>query len=544
MRHRELLIVLILAIPTIWALTVPGFYGASDDMHVAWLQQMDKAIKMAQFPPRYVPDLSFGFGYPLFNFIFPLPYYLGEVFHLLGWSLVDSIKLVFGFSLMGGALTMYWLARKLSGNFWIALAASVIYTYAPYRATDVYDRGAIGESLAFVFMPLVVLSIMAIDKQKHKLDRAWVGLGGLSLTALILTHNIVAYMFTPLVVVLGLVHLRKRLGAWLSIFGLGLLGSIYFWWPAVKESGLMKYDTVFNFIDHFPTLRQLFLPFWGYGASVPGPYDGMSFYIGWVNILLLLFLIIFLLINGLKDLKKISFFWWWLVGLIVISLFLMNFRSTWWWKNIPLLAYFQFPWRFLTLVIFGTSISVVLAVKWKFYKLLAIGLIVISMGLNYYKFRPHDFLGRMDNYYINRYIPVPVPSEEYKTLAEEYLRLPKVTKTRPTNLYPRISGSGGKIEIIKLGNDLETVFRLVSDTSVVIDYNKYFFPGWRVSVDGKSIKIGAGQPYGQINFAVPAGSHLVSVNFGEPGYKIILDILSLISLLTAIGLSLGFRKNK
>ena len=73
-----------LALPAAFSLFVPGFFGASDDLHIGWLYEMDKAIKMLQIPPRFVPDLSFGFGYPLFNFVFPLPFYIGEVFHLLG----------------------------------------------------------------------------------------------------------------------------------------------------------------------------------------------------------------------------------------------------------------------------------------------------------------------------------------------------------------------------------------------------------------------------------------------------------------------------
>src|SRR3972149_4491785 len=94
------LIVLILSLPAIWALFVPGFFGASDDLHIAWLQQMDGAIRAGQFPPRFVPDLSFGFGYPLFNFVFPLPFYIGEALHLIGLSFVDAIKGVFLFSIM------------------------------------------------------------------------------------------------------------------------------------------------------------------------------------------------------------------------------------------------------------------------------------------------------------------------------------------------------------------------------------------------------------------------------------------------------------
>ena len=64
----------LLIIPAVWALFVPGYYGASDDIHMAWLHEFHKTLMLFQIPPRFVPDLSYGFGYPLFNFVFPLPF--------------------------------------------------------------------------------------------------------------------------------------------------------------------------------------------------------------------------------------------------------------------------------------------------------------------------------------------------------------------------------------------------------------------------------------------------------------------------------------
>src|SRR3989338_3004547 len=142
-------VILALSIPAVWALLVPGFYGASDDLHIAWLQQMDKIIKMGQIPPRFVPDLSFGFGYPLFNFVFPLPFYIGEIFHILGLTLVDSIKGVFFISIPLSGIFMYLLLREFTKNRF-AFIGAMLYVYAPYRAVDIYIRGAIGEAFVFV----------------------------------------------------------------------------------------------------------------------------------------------------------------------------------------------------------------------------------------------------------------------------------------------------------------------------------------------------------------------------------------------------------
>ena len=49
---------------------------------------------------------------------------------------------------------------------------------------------------------------------------------------------------------------------------------------AVEGSGL--------YANHFVYLHQLFYSPWGYGLSVPGPNDGMSFALGWSHLLLAL----------------------------------------------------------------------------------------------------------------------------------------------------------------------------------------------------------------------------------------------------------------
>ena len=135
MKIKEILILLLLIVPASLALFHPGFFGVSDEMHVGWQQQMSQSIGQGQIPPRYADDLSFDFGYPLFNFISPLPYYLGEMFHLTGLSYVYSIKAIFIFSLFAGALAMYILSRHLSNGI-IGMATAVLYTYTPYRSNE------------------------------------------------------------------------------------------------------------------------------------------------------------------------------------------------------------------------------------------------------------------------------------------------------------------------------------------------------------------------------------------------------------------------
>src|SRR3989339_2149703 len=180
------LIVLIISLPAVRYLFINGFFGVSDDLHIGWLYEMDRVIKMLQFPPRYVPDLSYGFGYPLFTFVYPLPFYIAEIFHLIGLSLVNSVKLVFGLSVPVSMYFMYKLLRVyMKEDF--SLAGAVLYVYAPYRSLEFFVRGTIGEITAFVFFPLIILAI--IKNKPYIL--------ALSFAGLILSHNIMAYMFMP-----------------------------------------------------------------------------------------------------------------------------------------------------------------------------------------------------------------------------------------------------------------------------------------------------------------------------------------------------------
>lgn len=525
-----------LLIPACWAFFVPGFYGASDDIHIAWLYEMHKTFFAGKFPPRFVPDLSFGFGYPLFEFVFPLPFYIAEVFHLLGLTLVDSIKALFFISIPLSFLFMYLLLRQFSSRS-VGIAGASLYIYAPYRAVDLYVRGAIGEVVSFIFLPLIILSIIKINTLKNL---RWVGIGGIATASLVLSHNIAAYMFLPAAVLLILLQFFFTSGkrafaakSFLMIF-MGFLVSIYFWLPAVVESGLMKYDTVFNFVDHFPTFRQLITSYWGYGASVPGPGDGISFFLGTANILVAVLGLIIAISSWSRLQKDVKPILIWAAISIAVSIFLMNYRSIFLWNHIPLLPYFQFPWRFLIMTTFAIPLLIIVFEKFQ-AKLPIAAVIIILIAITGGKdFRPQDFLGRQDSYFLNRYIPNPVASEEYKKTREEYLRLPKNTQIRPDRNYPLVS-SDAAFELNKI-NDLDSIIEVNTGKESKLDYNKYFFPGWVASIDGQRTEITAGQPFGQITINVPPGFHSVKIVFEETNFRKLTDAISLGSFLVSLGM--------
>lgn len=528
-------IILFFSIPAVWALLVPGFYGASDDLHIAWLQQMDKIIKMGQIPPRFVPDLSFGFGYPLFNFVFPLPFYIGEIFHILGLTLVDSIKGVFFISIPLSGIFMYLLLREFTKNRF-AFIGAMLYVYAPYRAVDIYIRGAIGEAFVFVFLPLIILSIIKIKNSK---GWKWIGLGAMAVASLVLSHNITAYMFFPFVALFFFLQFFTTVERWsfflksILMFFLGILGSLYFWLPALLESSNFKYDTVFNFSDHFPTIKQLITPYWGYGGSVAGPGDGISFFLGGGNLLVIVIAGLLFILKWKEVSKQNKALLIWAFGALVTAFFLMNYRSTFIWNNLPLLPYFQFPWRFLILVTFFIPLLVVILEKLKYKKVFYIIVLALIIFPTWIFFRPQDFLGRQDDYYLNRYIPTPFASSEYLKIQEEYLRLPKATEKRPDRNFPLLFPEDGLKRLNKV-NDLKLVFEFQLEKERLINLSKYYFSGWQATIDGKSVEVFAGKPYGQVSILMPAGSHKAEIYFRETNFRNLLNFASLGAFLVSL----------
>lgn len=528
------LVILVLSIPAVRYLFVNGYFGVSDDLHIGWLFEMDRVIKMFQFPPRYVPDLSFGFGYPLFTFVYPFPFYIAEMFHVAGFSLVNSVKLVFGLSIPLSMYFMYKLLRVyMEEDF--SLAGAVLYVYAPYRALELFVRGTIGEIVAFVFFPLIILSFIKITSKEYSLK--WVGIGGLSVAGLILSHNIMAYMFMPfliLLVVCRILFLNKEkiqsAKRSLTAVLLGLTTSIYFWFPAIFESRLMKYDTVFNFYDHFPALKQFVTPYWGYGASVPGNYDTMSFYMGMTGIVLVgVGLVLFLIKNKVfnKDEKVLI---GWAIFIILVSVFMMNFRSAFVWRTIPLLPYFQFPWRFLAMFTLVSPLFILVLSKFKWMRVASYLVMFFAIFLNFNYFKTSEYLGRLDDYYINRYIPLPSASPEYLKTSEEYLRLPKENEERPSKVYPRAYTINTSVDLkIEEVNALDSIITSESEIDFVLNYAKYNYPGWEVKVDGKNVPIISGKPFGQISFLVPSGKHVIEVKYKESQMRLVFNLVSLVS---------------
>jgi hypothetical protein len=276
--------------------------------------------------------------------------------------------------------------------------------------------------------------------------------------------------------------------------------------------------------DHFPFLKQLIIPSWGYGSSVWGVGDEISFQVGIVNLVVIAFTIV-LLIKQRKS-KNINF----RISLLSLlfffaTVFMMNIRSLFIWNLIPFTNFIQFPWRLLSLTTFFTAFLagfVVNSLRQK--KLSTILLVSTSILLVFSYFRPSKTTFKTDDEYLKLFFSNPQYSEDYLQLPNWTSRKPAAV---PTSRFFAINADIEETEISKIHWRAE----IVAHEETEVYANVLAFPGWAVDVDGEAVVTYPGEPYGQLIFEIGKGTHQVELNWEETKLRLLADLISLGSLL-------------
>ncbi len=534
---KKLLIVIslvLLTLPTILPFFNSKFFYTQDYIFIARLNQISVALSDGSFPVRWAPDLRY--GEPTFNYYAALPYYLGALIHLIGINFIWVAKVLFILSSMISAITMFIFAQKLFGlpdrqaGQKGAFLTTALYVYAPYRAVDLYVRGALSEAWAFVFFPLIFYTALLLS-EKATLKR--IGFLALSLSGLFLTHNVATIMFLPFFA-LFIFYLilkqnnRKLIFPVLISLGLALGLSAFFLLPAVFERDLIqtKYLTVgyFDFRAHFVAIPQFFSTFWGYGSSLWGLDDGLSFQVGLAN-WITLFLAVILGFIHRKDKKVLGLFGF--LGLsFTLSLFLQHNRSAFIWEAIPLMAFIQFPWRFLAISIFiaavaGGAITVYLKEKLRFVYIILFIFIILSPILY---FKPQKYV---DDSFFEKFLNKEIMKKGVD-LTKDYLPIWVQTTDGIALNYPE--AETGRVEVSrfeKKTNLASAQMRVLEDS--IIEVPITYFPGWVVLANGKEVQMENPAKRGVIRFKLAKGNYNLEFKFKDTPVRMIANIISLFS---------------
>lgn len=486
-------ILVLMLIPTFFMLIRPGYFWMQDDLQAFRVLEMFKCFQDLQLPCRWVPDPGYQYGYPQFIFYPPSVYYIGAVLHLLGIPIIDSVKLLFVVGFILSAVGMYGFINSWLGK-WPAVVSALVYTYVPYKALEVYVRGALSEFWSLVIFPFIFWAILSICQRP-----GWrkVGFLALAMALLLLTHNLMTVIFMPFVAVWAIywlywsrsISVAMKIGVGLSL-GIGL--ALWFSLPVVVEKQFAHLETLvggyFDYRAHFVDIKRLFFSnHWGYGSSGLNQDNDLSLSVG-IGQWMLAAIAVVLGIIKRKD-KKISGAIFLLAILSLMSAFMIHQKSSFIWSMIPSLEFMQFPWRFLGINIFVNSILAGLGVylvmkinlKWAYwYGVIAI---LLVFGLTIGFFHPKEWypIGDSDKFSgklwekqltisIFDYLPI-------------YAKYPPVHKAPD---YPEVLEGSVVFDNYHKGSNFQTSKFEVTQ-SAVLRLPIYDFPGMTVYVNGQRI---------------------------------------------------------
>lgn len=539
----------------------PGFFPMHDAQQIVRLSELDRALSGGQLPVRWVENLGFGYGYPLFNFYPPLTYYLGEIFHLgLNLGLIDSTKLVWGVALLGSALTMYFLARNFFGRLG-GLVSAVFYLYAPYHAVDAYVRGAQSELFSFVWLPLILLFSHKTITTK---SWGWGSLTGLVLGLLMLTHPLVFLPFSALFILWTIFFLSREklsLGVILKSLVLPLILAAgltaFFWLPSLAEKKFTLVDQLLiknlaSYKIHFVCPNQLWESQWGFGGSVSGCLDGLSFRLGKLHLLsvsLSLLLAAYLYITKRKIQTTVVV----IAGLLftVSALMVLPFSKPIWDALTPL-WYLQFPWRFLEFAALFSSLlagSVLMAVRHQLLKILIALVMTTTVLVTSAKlFSPKElYLWAKDadlaSESESRWV-VSSTSFEYMfkdtatkmsdlgtvlvDISKDEVVNEKFVVTNGDFVVSKSSFTADKFSISGAGT-------IASQLRININY----FPGWLVWLNGEEMTFSHQNKLSLITVNIPPGSHRITGQFTNTPVRLFGNFVTLVTIGLLVGINYG-----
>jgi len=512
-----------------------GWYASHDGIfHIYRTEEALSMLKFKEFPLRWAGNFDQGFGMPLFTFVYPLPYYITSIISYFTSSIL-AVKILTILAYLSGGLGIFKLFQK-KGSL-LAFTLALIYLMTPYQFLNIFVRGALGEILALGIIPWVLYSFSSLAENNSKLK--WYH--PIPLALLLVAHNFLGILFS--IFFIGYVLFQKNhksqafIGLLLS-FGL----ASFFLIPMIGEKNMLySYihpDLNFRFDQHFVYFKQLIYSKWDYWYSLPGPDDGMSFQLGFVQIFLVITGIVFTIFNRKRTPLGI-----YLVIAYLGSIFLMLSRSFPIWHVIPILQSIQFPWRFLFMSTILTPLlafPMLLALsKKKYFPYLLVGLMIFNfVNIRNYR-RPIKYLDLT----------------EYTDLYRLYYN--KTSTTFRTEILPKWSVPAERYKtdelLVNSGNmiidSLATTPLAVSTTinnkldpvTARITILRNYYPGWTCVMDGKTTISLSPTEDGMITMQPKIGVHTYIMTMNSTNIEKASNLLSFISV---FGLGVLWHKNR
>ncbi len=291
-RRRDAMVIVCAALfasmPCLWGRLCEGhdlFF------HLNRIEGIASGLRTGQLPVRIHSSTLLGYGYAAPEFYPELFLYIPAALRLLGVSLTASVLIFEVLINLAVAVSAYLSARRIFRDDTVALGASMLYTLCTYRLANLYVRATLGESLAMIFLPLLIAAMVEVLLRD---ERQW-PLLSLAMTGIFMSH-LLSTMFSVLFCALAsvcclprLVREPRRILAILKAAGVMVLCSAWFLVPFLDYAGAgISTSVAINAAEHVLTPGSYLVAFSGLDPAVPAELEDYACSIGTVPGLALL----------------------------------------------------------------------------------------------------------------------------------------------------------------------------------------------------------------------------------------------------------------
>ena len=513
-------------------------FGHDLDFHLMRIEGIKDGLLDGQFPVYLYPNNLKGHGY-LASLYPSLFLYIPAVLRICGVSMVTSYKFLIALLQVATMVTSYYSVKKITNSNWAGLAGMILYTLAPYRIINIYVRAALGEALAMVFLPIVILALYEMifgDKKK------WFLLV-IGLTGIIQSHVLSCLFMGVLCASICIVYIKKilkekRIGIFVKALAFLAGINMAFFIPFLFYSkSNLKLSTLnmfgFSEMSIFPselfmqvaTMKDSEVVRNGIGSEMI-PMLGGAFLLG------IIITGVFIIIKGRDAEENHSF----VKVLFAIQVLFLFGTLTWCpWETLQkfsvidnIVTKIQFPWRFLSIVTIVGSVLIPMVIlkydKFCHHKnLIMIILIIVS---TYEAFMIMDTTLTQEIAYTKISGDIAdAPQGEY---APEKMNMNDLLKSVRPILY---DGKGEVSEYIKKGTTVKFSVKDITKQSLV-EVPLTYYRGYHASMDGRELELMESEN-GKVQVTIPAidGKGEIKVQFEQPKEFYIGYMITIISLI-------------
>lgn len=527
-----ILLILISLLPIVSIFRIGTYESGDLSLHTKRLISFYNLLVNYHLIPRWTPEFNAGYGDPHFLFVYFLPYFVGSIFHFIGFSFLMSLKLLLASSFVVSGLTMFFWARDELGEK-PGFVTAIFYLFMPYHLVDMHFRVTIAENFSFVFLPLILLGVKKVIEENSK---KWFVVLSVSLALLILSHQAISVMFLPIILFYSIFvwfrrnnkTIKSLIYSLLSIF-FGFLISSFYWLPIVFLAHFTRQGSDPTLI-WFPDLSQLLYSPWRFGLLFQGNKGELSYLIGYTQLFVVGLSIYLIVKNKLnKKLKNLLVFF---LTISVILFFMLLPISKPIWEATPFLKYSQYSTRLLVLLALCISIIAGIVTRKMNKNWFIVMLCFLTIFYTILNWGNRRSIPEITDNYLKKEFNLKPDLSGLEPTSPIWAHLDKSKlRTKPQFNMEVLKGKGVIEDISR--NPISHTYTINAESKVELKENTLYFPGWVVIVNNKDYPINYKNPSfpGVITYKLDKGMYDVKIKFTDLPVIIFAKWLSLISLL-------------